>query len=202
MEFVYSWGDWKTRLEKSVELAKELKSKYLIVHSWDYTDPKYVSWIIKNQQTVMNLAKPVKVVFENATCRFDKITKEQINPAYHFDIMKQFESINLDTSHIATAEMDILEYYEKVKDKVNHIHFSDSDMAVDPKSPWKIADAHMIPGTGKLPLKKLLKNLKADKFKGPISLELWYENYGKNITDEVVIKNLKAAKKFVETNFK
>lgn len=202
MEFVYSWGDWKNRLEKSIKLAKEIKAKYIIVHSWDYTDSNYVSWVMKNQKTIANLAKPVKVVFENATCRYDKETKAQINPSYHFDVMKEFESINLDTSHIATAEMDILEYYSKVKEAVNHIHFSDSDMRADPKSPWKIMDCHFVPGKGKLPLKKFLKQLKADNYKGPISIELWCENFGKNITDELVIKNIKLAKKFVEANFK
>ena len=202
MEFVSSWGDWKNRLEKSIKLAKELKAKYIIVHSWDYSDPKYVSWLIKNQKTVSNLAKPVKVVIENATCRYDQKTKEQINPAYHFDVMKQFESINLDTSHIATAEMDLLEYYSRVKDKINHIHFSDSDMSIDPEKPWRVMDCHFVPGKGKLPLKKFLKQLKADNYKGPISLELWCESFGKKITDEVVIKNFKLTKKFVEANFK
>ncbi len=203
MEFVGSWGDPKNRLEKSIKLAKDLKAKYLIVHSWDYTDPHHLPWLLKNQKSIINLAKPVKVVFENATCRYDKITKAQINPAYHYDVLKQFDTINLDTSHIATAEMDILEYYEQIKDKVQHIHFSDSDMHLDDSG--KVADCHYVPGKGKLPLKKFLKTLKADKYSGPISIELWCDQFADkkgNITEEAVIKNLKAAKKFVNTYFK
>ncbi len=204
MEFVYSWGDWKNRLEKSIKLAKELKAKYLILHSWDYSDPQYVTWLIENQKSVFKLAKPVKVVIENATKRDDFTSGNTLNPSYHFDVMQAFESINLDTSHIATAEMDIMQYYEKIKEKVGHVHFSDSDMRPSPKKPGNIEDCHLLPGKGKLPLKKFLRQLRADKYFGPISIELWCEQYADkkgNITEEAVIKNLKAAKKFVETYF-
>jgi len=205
MEFVYSWGDWKNRLKKSIELAKELKAKYLIVHSWEYSDSEFVMWLIKNQRSVYKSAKPVKVVIENATKRDDFTSGNSINPSYHFDVVGQFDSINFDTSHSATAEIDILEYFEKIKDKVNHIHLSDSDFRPHPKKPNNIEDCHLIPGRGKLPLKKFLKKLKTEKYSGPISIELWCEQYAKDpdkITEELVIKNLKAAKKFVETNFK
>ncbi len=201
MEFVYSWGDWKNRLEKSIRLAKALKAKYIIVHSWDYSDPKYVTWTMKNQKTIEKLAKPVKVCFENATKRDDFTTGNSTNPSYHFDVMKQFDSINFDLSHCATADIDILEYFEQIKDKINHIHFSDSDFRPHPKKPNNIEDCHLVPGKGKLPLKKFLKMLKAEKYKGPISIELWCDQYAKDpdkITEELVIKNLKAAKKFVE----
>lgn len=204
MEFVYSWGDWKNRIEKSIMLAKELKAKYIIIHSWEYSDPHYITWMMKNQKSIYNLAKPVKVCFENATKRDDFTSGNSINPSYHFDVMKHFESINFDLSHCATAEIDILEYFEKIKDKVNHIHFSDSDFRPHPKKPGNIEDCHLVPGKGKLPLKKFLKQLKTDKYKGPISIELWCEQYAdKNgkISEESVIKSLKFAKKFVENNF-
>jgi len=201
MEFVYSWGNWKDRLEKSIRLAKDIRAKFLIVHSWEYSDPKYVTWLMKNQKTLYKSAKPVKIVIENATKRDDFTTANSINPSYHFDVMKEFDSIILDTSHVATAEIDILEYFEKIKNKVNYIHFSDSDFRPHPTKPGNIEDCHLVPGKGKLPLKKFLKTLKESGFKGPISIELWCEQYGKKVTEELVVKNLKAAKKFVETHF-
>jgi len=202
MEFVTSWGNWQNRLKQSIKLAKDIKAKYLIVHSWDHSDKEYLGWLIKNQKQVARLASPVKITIENATCRYDQETKVQLNPSYHFDIMKQFDSINLDLSHIGTAEMDLLEYYEQIKDKVTHIHFSDSDMRIDPEKTYKTLDCHFVPGKGKLPLKKFLKKLKIDKYTGPISIELWCDRYAKNVTEEVVIKNIKLAKKFVETYFR
>jgi len=202
MEFVTSWKDAKTRLKNSIKLAKEIKAEYLVVHSWDNREKDYLGWAIQNQKQIARSAKPVKVVFENATCRFDKETGEQKNPSYHFDIMKQFDSVNLDTSHIGTAEMDLMEYYDKIKDRVQHIHFSDSDSRIDPDHPEKILDCHFVPGKGKLPLKKFLKQLKADKFQGPISIELFCDYFGKNVTEELVINNLKKAKKFIDTYFK
>lgn len=201
MEFVKTWGDWKTRLKNSIKLAKVLKAEYLIVHSWDYSDPNYVGWLIEHQKTVYKQAKPVKIVIENATKRDDFTTGNTINPSYHFEVMQQFESINLDMSHIGTAEMDLLEYYGKVKDKVQHVHFSDSDMRPSLTKPGQIEDCHLVPGKGKLPLKKFLKQLKANSYKGPISIELWSDMFGKNVTETLVIKNLKIAKKFVEANF-
>jgi sugar phosphate isomerase/epimerase len=202
MEFVYSWGDWKSRVEKSIKLAKELKAKFIIIHSWEYSDPKYVTWMMKNQKTIYDLAKPIKVVFENATKRDDFTTGNSINPSYHFDVMKEFDSINFDLSHCATAEIDILEYFTAIQDRINHIHFSDSDFRPHPKKPGNIEDCHLLPGKGKLPLKKFLKLLKEKKYSGPISIELWCDQFANKkgiITEESVIKNLKAAKKFVET---
>lgn len=201
MEFVSDWGEWENRLKKSIKLAKDIKAQYLVVHSWDNQDKEYLEWLITNQKKLARSASPVKITIENATCRYDTETKVQKNPSYHFDVMKQFDSINLDLSHIGTAEMDLIEYYDQIKDKITHIHFSDSDSRIDERHPEKILDCHFVPGKGKHPLKKFLSLLKSDSFSGPISIELWSDRFAKNVTEEVVIKNLKFSKKFIETYF-
>ncbi|MCX6809546.1 MAG: sugar phosphate isomerase/epimerase [Candidatus Berkelbacteria bacterium] len=203
MEFVENWSDWKTRLKNSTKLAKVIKAKFLIVHSWDHSDLNYTAWLIQNQKKVMNQAKPVTVVFENATKRIDAKTGVSINPSYHFDVMKEFKSINLDTSHIGTAEMDPIEYFEKLKDKIKYIHFSDSDIRENPEKKGNIIDSHLVPGEGKLPLKKFLKKLKETKYSGPISIELWCDTFislgsKKRISEKLVLSKLIKAKRFIE----
>lgn len=192
MEFVTVWGsDPKVRHRKSIDLAKKIGAKNIVIHPHDYVDKKFYTWIKKNYQEFIDLAKPVKVTFENHT------TRRSLNEKNFF---KHFPFYNLDTSHIATTQKDLLEVLEEIKDKLGHIHLSDSDFARRKNLPNLIDDRHMIPGTGKLPLTEFLQKLKEIKYSGYIVTELLPETIGAGQSDEIILKNLKKASKFVRKN--
>lgn len=194
MEFVYCWGpDPKIRISESIKIAKKLGVKIIVVHPMDYNDRSFYKWLRNNYQEIIDKAAPVKVAFENMTTR-RKISNEKF--------FKIFPSINLDTSHIGTHRQNPVEALEMVRNKLAHVHLSDSDFKTRENKPELIADCHMMPGTGKLPLKNFLKKLKEIKYDGFITVELLPESVGAGKSDAEVILNLKKALEFVRANFK
>lgn len=196
MEFVTCWGsDPKVRHQESIKLAKKISAKHIVIHPHDYNDESFYIWVKKNYQELVDLARPIKVSFENHTTR---------RSAYRSDkkFFDRFPLYTMDTSHIATAELDLLKVLDKIGDKLAHIHLSDSDFAKRPELPDLIADRHMIPGTGKLPLKEFLQKLKKTKYSGYVVTELLPESLDAGKSDAEVLKNLKKALDFVRSNLK
>lgn len=199
MDFFGTWGGFKERIDKSIKLAQDLKVKYLVVHSWEYCDEDYNSWIIKNQKKLYEKAAPVIIVFENSTKSYiPDNPKLLMANRFSSETMNAFYNIAMDTSHLATAKIDIVEFYKTLKDKIKYIHFSDSDYKKRDDRPNSIADRHLAPGKGKLPLKKFLKVLKNSKYDGIISIELLPESIDAGMGEIEVVKNLKKARKYVE----
>jgi len=194
MEFVYCWGsDPKVKIARSIEIAKKIGAKLIVVHPQDYNDKGFYKWLRKNYQQIVNEAAPLKVAFENMTTR-RKISNEKF--------FKLFPSYALDTSHIGTHRQNPVEALEMVRNKLAHVHLSDSDFKTRENKPELIADCHMMPGTGKLPLKEFLRKLKETGYRGFITIELLPEVVGAGKSDAVVVKNLKKAHEFVRNNLK
>ncbi len=202
MEFFGIWGDYKERIRKSIDLAKKVKADYLVIHSWEYDNLHYIDWIVKNQKTIARQADPVQIVFENSTKSYNPENPGKLLVKnFSAQKMKVFESVLMDTSHLATAQIDLIEFYDKLKDKIRYIHFSDSDYKLREDRPNSISDRHLAPGKGKLSLKKFLKHLKEQKYVGVISIELLPESINAEKGEKEVVKNLKKAKIFVEKYF-
>lgn len=194
MEFVTCWGaDPRVRHKKSIELAKKIGAKHIVVHPHDYGDESFYVWIKKNFKEFIKLAKPVTVTFENHTTR-RSVSKSEKN---FFDV---FPAYTLDTSHVATTKRNLIDVLDEVGGKLGHIHLSDSDFAKRSNLPKLIDDRHMIPGTGKLPLKEFLQKLKEIKYSGFIVTEMLPESIGAGQSDAKVLKNLKKALNFVKKN--
>lgn len=202
MEFFGVWGDYKERIDRSIDLAKKLRAKFLVVHSWEYADKNYMKRVIKNQSKISAKATPIKVVFENSTKSYlPEDPKKLMSDGFKPEKMMQFENVLMDTSHVATAKLDIVEFYNKLKDKIKYIHFSDSDYKLRSDRPNSIEDRHLAPGKGKLPLKEFLRNLKKSDYKGIVSIELLPGSIGAELGEKKVVKNLMNAKRFVEKYF-
>ena len=69
--------------------------------------------------------------------------------------------VTFDTTHIGTTGINLLEAYAVFRNAIANIHLSD----YDGKS------QHLLPGTGYLPLEKLLTQVKRDGYNGTITLE-------------------------------
>ena len=194
MEFVNSWGpNPRDRIAHSIEIAKKIGAKLIVVHPQDYNDRGFYRWLRSNHQKITSEAAPLMVAFENMTTR-RKISNEKF--------FNSFPTINLDTSHLGTHELNPVEVLEKVKNKLVHIHLSDSDFKKRRERPDLIADRHMIPGEGKLPLKEFLNKLKEIKYSGFITIELLPESAGAGKSDTEIVRNLKKALEFVRDNLK
>ena len=71
---------------------------------------------------------------------------------------------NYDISNCAASGRDILETYDMIAPRVKNVHFSDygGDTAID----------HRIPGSGILPLGRLLSKMREYRYNGNITIEL------------------------------
>lgn len=72
--------------------------------------------------------------------------------------------VTLDTSHVAASKLDLMEAYSTLRDRLRHVHLSDSDLTG--------GDQHRLPGKGRLPLRPFLAALAKDEYPGVVSLEL------------------------------
>ena len=192
MEFVSCLGDDpKKRLAKSIDIAKKTGAKLIVVHPADSKDKAFFSWVRKNYKTIIASAKPLITTFENHTGASGNIDSEFFGIFPHY---------TLDTSNIATTQSDLIVIYLKNADKIKHIHLSDSDFAKKTDSPDLIDDRHLIPGTGKLPLKNFLKAVKQSGYGGYITIELVPESVGAGKSDTIVLGNLERALSFTKKN--
>jgi len=78
------------------------------------------------------------------------------NPA----AMEHFPHVTLDTTHLGTWGLDPLAVYERLRERVAHVHLSNFD-----------GKEHRSPPDGRLPLAELLRRLARDGYQGIITVE-------------------------------
>lgn len=84
--------------------------------------------------------------------------------------------MTLDTAHLGTWDLDLLDAYEFFRGRLVNVHFSDL-RDVSPRIERTVAlhsylKQHQLPGAGKLPLRDFLSRLARDGYGGPITFEL------------------------------
>lgn len=77
------------------------------------------------------------------------------------ETLSRLPHLTLDTTHIGTWGLDLLAVYERLKERIVHVHLSDFD-----------GKEHRLPGKGHLPLAQLLGRLQHDGYAGAVSVEL------------------------------
>ncbi len=104
---------------------------------------------------------PVKIAVENMPCR--RFGPLQLEPHHFFNPAKlnRFQYLTLDTTHVGTRRVDLLQFYRQVEAKVAHIHLSNFN-----------GHEHQLLHNGELPLAELLNRLSRQQFGGLVSLEL------------------------------
>jgi len=75
--------------------------------------------------------------------------------------LSRMPHLTLDTTHIGTWGLDLLVVYERLKERIVHVHMSDFD-----------GNEHRLPGDGHLPLAELLQRLARDGYEGAVTLEV------------------------------
>ncbi|WP_273846229.1 sugar phosphate isomerase/epimerase family protein [Rubrobacter calidifluminis] len=78
--------------------------------------------------------------------------------------LRDIGGVTLDTSHCAASGVDILQALSALTGQLRHVHLSDSRL--------EGGDEHRLPGQGKLPLRRFLRELGSTGYGGAVSLEL------------------------------
>jgi sugar phosphate isomerase/epimerase len=103
--------------------------------------------------------------------------------------LERFRHLTLDTTHLATHGLDILQTYERLADRVSHVHLSNYN-----------GREHRLLQDGHLPLADFLRRLNQDGYGGIIALELQPDVLGAG-DDNQVRANLWAAVDFCSGHF-
>jgi sugar phosphate isomerase/epimerase len=84
-------------------------------------------------------------------------------------------AVTLDTAHAASFPYGLLEAYETLQSRMVNVHLSDfrTELSIPP---WfnmhSYFKHHQLPGDGDLPLREFLDRLRADRYDGPVTVEV------------------------------
>jgi sugar phosphate isomerase/epimerase len=160
------WGwDPGTKLRRSVEMAKAVEAKTVVVHPPFRWQREFAD---NFRDLVLELHESHEDGIEVAVENMYSIEKfgRKIEPylCHEDPSLPDFPALCLDTSHAAAARWNPLDLYEQMRGRVRHIHLSDSTSTR--------GDEHLPPGMGTLPLRELADRLREDAFTGDIVLEV------------------------------
>lgn len=160
------WG-WNpiVKLERSVELALQTGADTVVVHPPFRWQREYeTAFTAAVHQMNATYAGKLEIAVENLYS-VEKFGKKVEPWLCHEDPgLGDFACLCLDTSHAAAARWDPIELYKMMRDRVRHVHLSDSTSTR--------ADEHLPPGMGTLPLIELAEMMISDGFDGDVVLEV------------------------------
>jgi sugar phosphate isomerase/epimerase len=197
------------RLKRTVELAEALGARVVVAHpplgwlrislrvtgasnkrdfwvglplSW-FVGRTYARWLCDELESFQR-GTEVTVAVEN-------MPRRQIGPL-GFDLyqmtrlgsLARFRHLTLDTTHLATHGIDIIQTYEKLAGRVSHVHLSNYN-----------GREHRLLQDGHLSLDDFLRRLNQDGYRGVVTLELQPDALGAG-DDSQVLANLRAAVDF------
>lgn len=171
------------RLRESAALAREVGAPVVVTHlplrgqivRVELLGAKIKRWLLpifvppkpEYRQFLLNglaefeTKEKIHVGVENMPAR--RILGRQINPYFFNDLetLAGFPHLTLDTTHIGTWGLDLLEVYEQLKTRISHVHLSNFD-----------GQEHRLPEDGHLPLAELLRRLTRDGYQGAATVEV------------------------------
>ena len=184
MDFSAWPADPVARIKQSVSLAETVGARVVVVHPPRRWVRLLALWATPERTRKISLPLPlaspgrlghwlqhdlasfqatteVKIALENMPCRW--LGPLRLEPHHYTSpvILNRFPYLTLDTTHVGTRKVDLLDYFEQVAPRVVHVHLSNYN-----------GTEHQLPTNGILPLAPLLNRLLQAEFKGLVSLEL------------------------------
>ena len=151
--------DYPACVRRALELAGEVDARSVVAHPELADGTDYGGWLIKHYDELSPTDGPtlavenLPLVLVNKKPKYRTCTIERI---------ARFPGITLDTTHFATAGVDILEAYEALRGAVRHVHLSDFGEGKE----------HRVPGRGVLPLDLFLLALAESGYDRVLTVEL------------------------------
>jgi sugar phosphate isomerase/epimerase len=123
-------------------------------------EKKYRSFLL-NGLAQFEKDQGVKIGVENMPAKYLLGRGLDIHWLNDLETLAQMPHLTLDTTHIGTWGLDLLAVYERLKERIVHVHLSNFD-----------GQEHRLPENGHLPLGELLGRLARDGYEGTVSLEV------------------------------
>ena len=150
--------DYPACVRQALVLAEELGARAVVAHPELANGTDYGHWLIKHHEELSAAGPTLAVenlplVLVNQKPKYATHTVERI---------ARFPAITLDTTHLATARIDILAAFDTLRKRVRHVHLSD----------FVGGKEHRVPGRGELPLDLFLLALAEAGYDGVVTVEL------------------------------
>ncbi|MFC1655593.1 sugar phosphate isomerase/epimerase family protein [Patescibacteria group bacterium] len=176
------------RLDKTIEMAKKIHSKVIIIQPPKILNFGQTSWL-KNKVPKIRAKENISIALENAPADLilGIIPKHAMNNIVE---MKKFKHACIDTTRIATKRQDLMRVYKTLEKYLVHIHISNV----------KGSKKYYLPDDGILPLESFLTKLKQDEFPGTISMKV-NPKFLEAGNDEKLLKHLKEMKEYYDKYF-
>jgi sugar phosphate isomerase/epimerase len=204
-------GDERERLTRTVDLARTVGAHTVVVHPplryywFTVRFPPFLSvaavtpiprwqspfrdWLLENLRTYQE-STGITVAVENMPRHLLLGSwRPDLFDLNHLRDLRRFPAVTLDTTHLGTWGVDLLEAYDLLAERVAHIHLSNYD-----------GRQHRLPQDGRLPLGPFLEELRRRQFGGVIVVELIPEFLGAG-DDRLVQERLTQARAFCREHF-
>lgn len=164
--------DYPACVRRTLELAGELGARAVVAHPELANGTDYGHWLRNHYDELSPPERPALAV-ENLPLVL--VNKKPKYRTHTIDRIAQFPGVALDTTHFATAGVDILEALEALRGAIRHIHLSD----------FAEGREHRLPGRGVLPLDLFLLALAETGYDRVITVELTPDALDAGDDDEV-----------------
>jgi protein FrlC len=157
-------------LKLSMDMAKEMGADFTLVScghaGYLATTQEIWNRLIRSLQELTDYAEKIrhKIVVEALTPYESNVCKSANDLAEIFRLIPSDCLLGMcDLVPPYVQQESILSYFDKLGEKMHHMHVIDSDGT---------SDTHLMPGEGKIPLKELMDELKEMHYQGTMTLEL------------------------------
>ncbi|MBC7230127.1 MAG: sugar phosphate isomerase/epimerase [Actinobacteria bacterium] len=180
------WGDHRGKIDASVAMARELGAMVVVAHLPYLWQWGYARWLRREAEARCEAAG-VTLAVENAM--LVKAHRPLNLSLYNsLEELAGFPHLVFDTSHFAIAGVDIFRAWERLGERVRHVHLSNNYR--------KGFDDHALPFEGRLPLDRFLRLIARDGFAGCVSLELGPGPLEARLGEARLVDNLRRSLEF------
>lgn len=157
------------KLNRSVEFAEEVGATSVVVHP-PFKRTAYSSSFLEHVNQ-LNKDSFVDIAVENMfPWAVKNQSREMYGPSWE-ETSETVDHLTFDFSHASLSGMDVLDFFKKYHSKVRIIHLTDGKIRTKSKGD-SIADEHLLPGQGDMPIREVYELLNAQGWKGETVLEI------------------------------
>jgi len=172
-----------------VDMAAYLKCPIVSISTPKLFDFKLTNWL-KKEASALRKKKDIQLTLINAPGKtiLGVLPERAMN---NLSDLKKFGMVTLDCSSTFSKRWDLIKTYKHLQPLIVHIHLSNVHRQKE----------YALPNEGSLPIENFLAKVKANNYKGALSLMVRPSELEAG-DDERVIKSLKKVKEFVDEYFK
>lgn len=152
----------------AAELARDLGAEVVVVHLPRRWEKDFERWLLQELPIWQEEHPHPKIGLENMprkrfTRWFIPLNYWRMNTLEEWG---QFEHLTLDTTHLGTKGLDVLGTYQRLRERVVHVHLSNAR-----RKGQRVLE-HRRLEDGFLPLDAFLQQLERDDYRGVVTVEL------------------------------